>query len=78
MVINGPQFIDVREWRASTIYKKYNPKDKQIEWFWKYVESLNQKQLGNLLHYVTGSRKLPILGFFYLESNRNQVNRFTI
>jgi hypothetical protein len=31
-----------------------------------------------MLHYTTGSRRVPVLGFFYLESNRNQICRFTI
>ena len=78
MLLNGPQFIDVREWKSSTLYKNCSHKDIQVQWFWTYVEALDQKKLGNLLHYVTGSRRLPILGFFYLESNRNQINRFTI
>ena len=31
-----------------------------------------------MLHYCTGSTRVPILGFRYLESNRNTVNKFTI
>lgn len=31
-----------------------------------------------MLHYVTGTTRVPILGFKYLESNRNQLVRFTI
>jgi hypothetical protein len=78
MLLNGPQIINVQEWRNSTVYKKCSAKDKQVQWFWNYVTALDQQRLGNLLHYVTGSRRVPILGFFYLESNRNQLNRFTI
>ena len=78
MLLNGPQVINVKEWKASTVYKKCGPNDKNVQWFWRFVESLDQRRLGNLLHYVTGSRRVPILGFFYLQSNRNQINRFTI
>lgn len=78
MLINGPQHINVQEWKASTQYKNCTAKDQHVQWFWKYVEGLDQQKLGNLLHYVTGSRRVPILGFFYLESNRNQINRFTL
>lgn len=42
------------------------------------MQKYNQKQLANLLHYCTGSTRVPILGFKYLESNRNTVNKFTI
>ena len=71
MLLNGPQEINVQEWKSSTLYKNCKPGDKQVEWFWKYVETLDAHKLGNLLHYVTGSRRVPILGFFFLESNRN-------
>ena len=60
------------------MYKDCNPNDKQIQWFWKHVQTLDQQKLGNLLHYVTGSRRVPILGFFFLESNRNEIRRFII
>jgi hypothetical protein len=78
MLVNGPQSISVQEWRQSTIYKNCGPGDKEIQWFWKYVEGLDQQHLGNLLHYVTGTRRVPILGFNFLESNRNEIRRFTI
>lgn len=78
MLLNGPQHINVQEWKASTQYKNCSLKDHHVQWFWRYVEALDQQKLGNLLHYVTGSRRVPILGFFYLESNRNQINRFTL
>ena len=37
-----------------------------------------RQKLANLLHYCTGSTRVPILGFKYLESNRNTINKFTI
>jgi hypothetical protein len=78
MMVNGPQVINVEEWKNSTIYTKCTTKDKQVQWFWIYLKTLDQEKLGNFLHYVTGSRRVPVLGFFFLESNRNQIHRFTI
>ena len=66
MLLNGPQHINVQEWKSSTLYKNCSATDKLVGWFWKYVEGLEQLKLGNLLHYVTGSRRVPILGFFFL------------
>jgi hypothetical protein len=66
MMLNGPQFIDVKDWRQNTVYKDYTATDDVIQWFWKTVEQYDQKQLGNLLHYCTGSNSVPILGFKYL------------
>jgi E3 ubiquitin-protein ligase NEDD4 len=42
------------------------------------VEKQTQEKLRNLLHYVTGTTRVPILGFKYLESNRNQIVQFMI
>ena len=78
MLLNGPQIINVADWKSSTQYINYQPYDPQIQWFWAYVEHLNQEKLGNLLHFVTGSRRVPILGFSFLESNRNKINKFSI
>ena len=78
MMVNGPQFIDVKDWKQNTNYKGYKPNDQNIIWFWKVVEKFDQKQLANLLHYCTGSTRVPILGFRYLESNRNTINKFTL
>jgi E3 ubiquitin-protein ligase HUWE1 len=49
-----------------------------IVWFWSAVSKLTQSSLENLLHYCTGSSKVPLLGFKYLESNRSTVTKFTI
>jgi hypothetical protein len=62
----------------STRYTGYQKNDHQVQWFWKYVEKLDNHKLGNLLHYTTGSRRVPILGFHFLESNRNTVCPFGI
>lgn len=34
--------------------------------------------MANLLHFATGTARVPILGFKYLECNRNEVRKFTI
>lgn len=60
------------------MYKGYRHNDQMINWFWTVVQKYDQKKLANLLHYCTGSTRVPILGFKYLESNRNTVNKFTI
>lgn len=78
MLLNGPQFIDVADWKANTEYKGYKHSDQQVVWFWQAVKQYDQEMLANLLHYCTGSNRVPILGFKYLESNRNTITKFTI
>jgi hypothetical protein len=48
------------------MYKGYQHNDQMIIWFWSVVQKLDQKKLANLLHYCTGSNRVPILGFKYL------------
>jgi hypothetical protein len=39
---------------------------------------MSENQLKNLLHFSTGTTRVPILGFQFLEGNRNSIARFTI
>jgi hypothetical protein len=66
MLLIGPQFIDVKDWIANTAYNGYSFSDQVITWFWSVVKQFDQKKLANLLHYCTGSNRVPILGFKYL------------
>ena len=43
-LINGPPHINVREWRQSTLYRGYKEGEKQVQWFWQYVEGLSQEK----------------------------------
>lgn len=70
MIINGKKDIDIGDLKNNINYTGYKPTDQVVEWFWSYVESLNAEQLENMLHFVTGNGRVPILGFKYLESNR--------
>lgn len=78
MMLNGPPNIDVKDWKMHTVYEGFTATDNHIKWFWECVDSSNQEGLKNLLHYCTGSARVPILGFKYLESNRGEVRPFTI
>lgn len=42
------------------------PNDEIINWFWEFVKEFDQKLKSNLLHFCTGSTKVPIQGFKYL------------
>ena len=66
MIINGPSEIDLDDWKKYTAYEGYTLEDDQIKWFWELVEEYGQIGYSNLLHYCTGSTRVPILGFKYL------------
>ncbi len=66
MLLNGPSVVDVKDWKTHTVYEGYKDNDQTIKWFWETVSSYEQEGLKNLLHYCTGSVRVPILGFKYL------------
>ncbi len=66
MLVCAKSFIDIHDWEKYTVYKEYEPTDQVIIWFWDIVSKLDQNQLRNLLHYCTGSTKIPLSGFKYL------------
>lgn len=63
MIINGPQTIDISDWRKNTVYQGYEPDSQVVNWFWETVENYDQDGYRNLLHYCTGSMRVPIMGF---------------
>lgn len=79
MLLYGVPYIDVHDWKDNTDYKgQYTAKHKVIMWFWQLVETFDQEQLANLLHFCTGSSRTPIQGFKKMESNRGNVGKFLI
>ena len=79
LVLNGRPFIDIEDWHLNTIYKEpYNKGHQVIKWFWDIISDLSQKELSNLLMFSTGTSRVPFGGFEALESNRGNLNKFTI
>lgn len=48
-----------------------------VQWFWKLVEGMSQDELKHLLHFVTGTFKVPVGGFAHLYGS-NGPQKFTI
>lgn len=64
MIMYGMPFIDLNDWKANTEYKGAYYKNHQvINWFWSYMDNLDQTQLSRFLHFSTGSSRIPINGF---------------
>jgi hypothetical protein len=78
MIISGKQEINVDDLRINTVYTGYKPSDHLIVIFWEYIKGLSNKKLENVLHFVTGTGRVPMLGFKYLESNRGEYKPFHI
>nr|CAH8864314.1 unnamed protein product [Trichobilharzia regenti] len=69
VLLCGMQQVDVDDWQAHTIYKKYDARSPQVIWFWKFVRGLSQQKRIRLLQFVTGTCRLPVGGFKNLMGN---------
>lgn len=79
-VVEGTKSIDVLELKALTTYDGFtyssNVEDKKklnvktsptVEYFWNIVEKFNQKELADLLEFVTGTNRIPSGGMERME-----------
>lgn len=76
LLLCGISKIDVIDWQRNTIYKHYSENSKQIQWFWQFVQEINDEQRARLLQFVTGTCRVPIGGFAELLGKKK--NRFLV
>lgn len=75
LLISGEREIDVSDWQKHTLYDPplIHRKDQElVEWFWEYVEKLDQSDRARLLKFATGSPGTPAGGFAYLWASGNE------
>lgn len=77
MLLCGIQDYDVEDWRQHTKYKGYDEKSQQVIWFWKFLKKCKAEERGKLLHFVTGTTRVPPTGFQDLMGS-NGIQRFCI
>jgi hypothetical protein len=78
IVIGGVEQIDFQDLRANVEYQgDYSEHTPVVQWFWKIVEGMSQDELKHLLHFVTGTFKVPVGGFAHLYGS-NGPQKFTI
>ncbi|TFK74857.1 HECT-domain-containing protein [Pluteus cervinus] len=63
LVLCGIPEIDVNDWQRYTTYEGYTPNDPVVLRFWTFVRSLNKEQRSRLLHFATGTSRVPAGGF---------------
>jgi hypothetical protein len=73
LIINGLPNIDVNDWLVNTRYRgAYEEKKeghKVIKWFWEMMKTLNEEQRARLLQFATGTSRVPVQGFAFLQGN---------
>lgn len=78
MLIGGINEIDLADWRKYTDYRNCEPEDPVCLWFWRTVEEeFNNEQRAKLIQFVTGTSRVPIIGFKGLQGSDGP-RRFTI
>ncbi|XP_052743647.1 E3 ubiquitin-protein ligase NEDD4 isoform X5 [Bicyclus anynana] len=78
LLLCGIQHIDVRDWRANTLYKgDYHANHICVQWFWRVVLSFSNEMRSRLLQFVTGTSRVPMNGFKELYGS-NGPQLFTI
>jgi len=77
LLLGGCPSVDLNDMAANTLYVGWNVDDEQIGWFWDILRSFNQSDLGKFLQFVTGTSRVPHLGFAYLSGIHGE-QKFTI
>eukprot|EP00930_Biecheleria_cincta_P003788 TRINITY_DN104700_c0_g1_i1.p1 TRINITY_DN104700_c0_g1~~TRINITY_DN104700_c0_g1_i1.p1 ORF type:complete len:525 (+),score=95.40 TRINITY_DN104700_c0_g1_i1:135-1709(+) len=62
LLISGFPELDVDDWRRNTALNSTGS-DELIEWFWEMVKEMTTEERAKLLHFATGSSRLPASGF---------------
>ncbi|OMJ89469.1 hypothetical protein SteCoe_8368 [Stentor coeruleus] len=78
-LICGASIIDVKEWRRFSLYKgEFSERHVVVRWFWDVLEDFSQKELRDLLTFVTGTSRVPPEGFGGLKTTRGDPAQFTL
>ncbi|XP_046372246.1 E3 ubiquitin-protein ligase HUWE1-like isoform X1 [Haliotis rufescens] len=77
LLISGLPTVDIDDLKANSEYHKYQPNSLQIQWFWRALRSFDQAERANFLQFVTGTSKVPLQGFAFLEG-MNGIQKFQI
>ena len=75
----GVADIDVNDWEATCQYHDgLDAASAVVVWFWATVRELSREERSALLHFCTGSVRVPAQGFASLMGYGGQQQRFTL
>ena len=82
LLICGLPHIDVQDWYHSTLYggafADKGAKHQVVKWFWELIESFSEEKRARLLQFSTGTSRVPVQGFQYLQGYDGNVRKFTV
>ncbi|GAB9476101.1 Nedd4 e3 ubiquitin-protein ligase wwp1 [Globisporangium polare] len=74
----GSDEIDVDDWERNTKYTPNLYEQPAMKWFWELVREMPNEYRQRLLHFATGSSRVPIAGFSSLTSYDGRLCPFTL
>ena len=69
-MVCGKNKLDIKEFKAHTVYEGYNGKEEIINWFWEWLEQSEESVKFKYLKFVSGRTRLPISGMGYSYTHR--------
>jgi E3 ubiquitin-protein ligase NEDD4 len=82
LLMCGSHMIDLDDWKKHTDYEgeflSARSRHQSCEWFWEFVENLDNTMKRRLLKFATGSSGVPGRGFEFLQSNDGKLCKFTL
>ncbi len=74
----GVSEIDIADWKENTVYRRYSPQDRVIQWFWRIIaEEFDNVKRAQLLQFATGTSRIPLNGFKDLQGSDGP-RKFTV
>jgi hypothetical protein len=77
-VLCGSDEIDVEDWIRNTRVTSTLRDHKAVKWFWEFVRKMPNEYRRRLLHFATGSSRVPLGGFGALTSTDGRLCPFTL
>jgi hypothetical protein len=82
LVLCGVPTIDVDDWKNNTRYRgaysQTKDRHRVVKWFWEFIGELDETMRARFLQFVTGTSRVPVQGFAYLQGNDGNVKTFCI
>ncbi|KAJ0405990.1 hypothetical protein ATCC90586_000806 [Pythium insidiosum] len=74
----GTDEVNVADWRANTVHSLNLYGTRVMDWFWEEVAVMPNDARRRLLHFATGSSRVPLSGFQGLTSHDGRLCPFTL
>ncbi|GAB9477433.1 Nedd4 e3 ubiquitin-protein ligase wwp1, partial [Globisporangium polare] len=78
LLLCGSDAVDVDDWEKHTTFTDDLRESDTKKWFWELVREMSNEYRRRLLHFATGSSRVPLTGFSAMTSFDGQLSPFTL